>query len=203
MLAERFMRVYEHIRSPDELPWHRGSEPWPLLRKVVEQRQRPGRALDLGCGEGVYSTYLAKQGYQVTGIDYIEKAVELARQRARDNGVEATFVHASVLDWQSPGTFDLVLDSQCLHSLDPAERPTYRRQLLRWLAPDADYVLIHYGKLHPFDWRSFGPKRRSRRALLRELGPELTEHAYEQEVTRSPPPVGKAKIMSMWLKRGR
>ena len=38
-----------------------------------------GRALDLGCGSGRASIYLARRGWQVDGVDFIPDAIELAR----------------------------------------------------------------------------------------------------------------------------
>src|SRR6516165_5945404 len=47
--------------------------------------------------------------------------------------------------------------------------------LLEWMAPDADFILAHWGKLHRFDWRPVGPRRRTRDDLLRFFSPEFAE----------------------------
>jgi SAM-dependent methyltransferase len=57
-----------------------------FLVSVVHGR-KPGRALDVGMGEGRNALYLAKLGWDVTGFDPADKAVELAQQRARQLGV--------------------------------------------------------------------------------------------------------------------
>lgn len=48
---------------PQRLPWH-DETPSPLLIKGVEGRGRQGRALDVGCGSGIFAAFLAKEGMQ-------------------------------------------------------------------------------------------------------------------------------------------
>lgn len=181
--------IYRRAERPEDLPWHR-EDPWPLLVRAVEGRGTPGRALDLGCGAGVYATWLAEQGYDVTGVDYLQRPLEMAEARAREHGVQIRLVQADVTTWEESGPYDLILDSGCLHSLPPSARADYKRQLLKWLAPDGDYVLVHFGKRHAFDWRPIGPRRRPREFLIGELGPELAEKEYEERIEPAPLPIG-------------
>ena len=53
-----------------------------------------GTALDIGCGTGDNSIYLAKHGWQVTGVDYVAKAVDKARAKASANNVAVNFLQA-------------------------------------------------------------------------------------------------------------
>ena len=62
------------------------TEPNAFLVSVAEKR-KPGRALDVGMGEGRNALYLAKLGWDVTGFDPAEKAVALARERAKTLGL--------------------------------------------------------------------------------------------------------------------
>src|SRR6185437_1876146 len=68
--AQKFFdRVYAHAHGPDVLPWHRDAPP-ALLTRVVAERTRAGssgRALDIGCGSGVFSVWLAPGGAYVLG----------------------------------------------------------------------------------------------------------------------------------------
>ena len=71
---------------------------------------RPGRALDLACGEGRNAVWLARQGWQVTGVDFSAVALEKARRLAEANGVKAEWVVADLLEYRPEGrAFDLVL----------------------------------------------------------------------------------------------
>ena len=56
----------------------------------------PGSALDVGCGTGDSSIYLAQHGWQVTGVDFVAKPLDKARAKARAAGVSVNFVQADV-----------------------------------------------------------------------------------------------------------
>jgi SAM-dependent methyltransferase len=194
--------MYRKAKAPQDLPWHR-EEPDRFLVDVLKKRGQPGRALDLGCGAGVFSIYLAKQGYQVTGLDMLPRALELARERARTERVEVGWVDADLLSWQAEKPYDIILDSGCLHSLIGADPRRYKEKLLSWLAPGGDYVLGHFGKRGFFDWRPVGPTRRTRAAIEGLFSPELKLVDYEQQVFETPLPIGPTVLgQGFWFKRG-
>jgi SAM-dependent methyltransferase len=69
----------------------------------------PGRALDLGCGDGVNAVWLAHAGWTVTAVDFSEVAIRLGRRRAADAGVEVGWVVADLLDFEAEAqAYDLV-----------------------------------------------------------------------------------------------
>ena len=68
-----------------------------LVALVEETRTGPlGSALDLGCGTGRWSVRLAERGWQVVGIDVVPKAIDAARHRAEQAGVDVTFKEGDV-----------------------------------------------------------------------------------------------------------
>src|SRR6476620_8260573 len=70
---------------------------------------RPGRALDVGCGEGADALWLARQGWAVTALDISQIAVHRARAHADRENVDITWVLSGLLDAELPaGGFDLV-----------------------------------------------------------------------------------------------
>lgn len=198
--------IYEHqydsAESPEQLPWH-FTEPPAMLDRVLRQRKTKGRALDIGCGTGVFSIYLAKLGYEVTGLDIVDKALDITRQSAREAGVEVEVVKADLMTWSPRARYDLVIDFGCLHSFgNPGERRAYRNQLLSWLGDQGDYVLRHWAPRHLLDWRHLGPRRIGRGRILRLFSPQLQEAAYEDEIIDMPMPWGpKVKIGLYWLRR--
>jgi SAM-dependent methyltransferase len=83
-------------------------EPNSLLVKAVKGRQ-PGRALDVGMGQGRNAVYLAKQGWKVTGFDPAEGALAVARQEARKQKLPITPVLQSAEEFEwGRGQWDLI-----------------------------------------------------------------------------------------------
>lgn len=195
-------KFYQKARTPKDVPWHR-DEPDPFLVDVIKKRNKPGRALDLGCGTGSFSVYLAKQGYDVTGLDLFPRALEMGRERAKSEGVDVNWVQADLFTWRPPQKFDFILDSGCLHSLVGGNLKRYKEQLLSWLAPGGDFVLGHWGKKHALDWLPIGPRRRSREQIEKLFSPELKGVHYEQQLmTDIPRPFGPTILgMGFWFQR--
>ena len=90
----------------DELVWT--SNPNQFLVAGVAGL-RAGRAVDLACGEGRNSIWLAEQGWEVTGVDFSPVGLAKARRFADLRGVEVTWVESAVEGWTPPRDgFDLV-----------------------------------------------------------------------------------------------
>ena len=101
----------------------------------------PGRALDLACGEGQNAIWLASLGWDVTGVDFSDVAIEKARRRASEAGLEVTFACTDLLDFQpEEGAYDLVIVLY-LH-FTAAERRTILPRAARALAPGGVLVVI-------------------------------------------------------------
>lgn len=88
----------------------------------------PGRALDLGCGEGGDAVWLAEHGWQVTAVDISQTALDRAAADARARGVadRIDFVRHDLPDTFPEGLFDLV-SAQFLHSMAEMDRPRVLR----------------------------------------------------------------------------
>jgi len=63
---------------------------------------RPGTALDLACGAGRNAVWLAGQGWRVTGVDFSDVALRMARERAAGAGVTVEWIEADVVTWTPP-----------------------------------------------------------------------------------------------------
>src|SRR5262249_18022782 len=92
--------------------------------EVLQGALSPGaRSLDLGCGAGWTSHFLARAGYDVVGVDISETMIDMAEQRLERDGVEARFVVADMeeLDLEQQD-FDGVVLFDCLHHCEGYER---------------------------------------------------------------------------------
>jgi len=92
--------------ATEEFVWR--TEPNRFLPPEVADLE-PGRALDLACGEGRNAVWLARQGWEVTGVDFAETGLDKARRLAAAQGVEVAWVCADVTTWTSPAPMDLVV----------------------------------------------------------------------------------------------
>lgn len=132
-----------------------GFTPWdghPLansLRDIIEGDAAlpPGTALDIGCGTGDSSIYLAKHGWTVTGVDYVAKAVDKARAKAGAAKVTVTFQRADATRLSTEGVganFDLIVDNGCLHGMSAEDRDAYVREVTAVAAADARLLLVGF-----------------------------------------------------------
>lgn len=100
----------------------------------------PKKLIDIGCGKGRNSIYLVKEGYEVYAVDYVERAINHAKQIAEKEGVldKIHFLKAEIDNkWPFENNFfDLALD--CFSSIDietKEGRNVYRDEMLRTLKP--------------------------------------------------------------------
>ncbi len=101
----------------------------------------PGRALDIACGEGRNAVWLAEQGWQATGVDFSEVALEKARLLAEQRKVQAEWIRADLFEYEPPpGAFELVI---VLYLQIPPERlrPILAR-VAKAIAPDGTFLLV-------------------------------------------------------------
>ncbi len=136
---ERFSERY----ATGNIPWDARLPP-PEIEALLNQLQT-GRALDLGCGYGRTSIYLAQHGWLVDGVDFVAQAVAEAKQRAAEADVaqQICFWQGSVAEMDFlNGRYDLAIDIGCMHSLNPPRQTAYRDELLRLLRPGATYLLF-------------------------------------------------------------
>jgi len=152
-------------------PWDTGITP-PEVVEVIEGGQvPPGRALDIGCGTGTNVIYLARHGFEATGVDVARLAIRRARRKARQAGVAATFYSGDILKLGTPqgppvgAPFDFALDIGCLHSLTASDRPAYAAMLHRVLRAGGFYMLYAWGP-HQAGWGPVGLTPEETQALL-------------------------------------
>lgn len=107
-------------------PWDSGVPP-PELVTFVENNPA-GKSLDLGCGTGTNTIYLAQKGWDATGIDFVPRAIGTAKKKAAAAGVSPRLMVGDVTRLSELGIgagFNLLLDLGCFHSIPDAGRDDY------------------------------------------------------------------------------
>ena len=111
-------KEWEERYETGDLPWDTGRVDNNLVEALERHDIRPCRVLELGCGTGSNALWLARRGFDVTGIDISERAIDLARQAAEHAGMAVTFATGDVLNDSLPqGPFGLAFDRGCFHSV--------------------------------------------------------------------------------------
>jgi SAM-dependent methyltransferase len=135
-----------------------GFTPWEQMVQITDQiadlfareeegREAPyGTALDLGCGSGIWAVELARRGWQVTGVDFVPKALRRARGRAAEAAVDVRFLQGDVTDLGAADVgsgFQLLLDFGCFHDeLTDQQRKAEGREATAAAAPGATLLLL-------------------------------------------------------------
>ncbi len=120
-----------------------GAEPNQFLAEIAEVLE-PGTALDLGCGQGRNSLWLASRGFEVTGLDLSSVAIEQAKAVAAELDLDASFESADLTTWDPAGrVWDLVVLTY-LH-LSHERRPVVHAAARRAVAPGGRlFVIAHH-----------------------------------------------------------
>jgi cyclopropane fatty-acyl-phospholipid synthase-like methyltransferase len=107
-------------------PWDSGVTPPELVTFVANNPA--GKSLDLGCGTGTNTIYLAQKGWDATGIDFVPRAIATAKKKAAAAGVSPRLMLGDVTRLTELGIgdgYNLLLDLGCFHSIPDAGRNDY------------------------------------------------------------------------------
>ena len=102
------------------------TEPDPTLVDEIGSL-RPGRAFDLGAGDGRNAIWLAERGWKVTAVDFSQVALERGRSRATESGVEVEWQLADLLDWSPDARLYDLVTLFFLHLPGTERRAVYAR----------------------------------------------------------------------------
>jgi SAM-dependent methyltransferase len=156
------MSNYDRMRDrylAGAVPWDDALPP-PEVIELIPQLE-PARALDLGCGYGRATIFMARHGWQVDGVDFIPEAVAEAKTRADAAGVGAQVQfhesQVSSLGFLTDAAYDFALDVGCMHNLSETDLQDYAAELRRLLRLGAVYLL--YARLsEPEQLAEDGPR---------------------------------------------
>ena len=168
----------------------------------------PGRALDLGCGEGADAVWLADHRWTVVATDVSAVALQRACAAARDRGVgdRIDFVHTDLEHRLPEGPFDLV-SAQFLHSTVALDRPTVLRRAAAAVAPGGVLLIVDHAAAPPWATRMHHHEFPTAEQVLAglELDPASWERVRVDSVQRvvTGPDGAEATLFDnvIWLRR--
>ena len=139
-----------------ELGWELG-KPRPMLVEFVEKGLiKAGKALDLCCGAGTNTVYLAQKGFDVTGIDISPAAIEIAKKKAVQAKANIGFLVESFVDLSfDDKAFDFVFDMGCFHHVDVEDRDEFIAGVNRVLKEEGLYMITCFSYKNGPGWNHF------------------------------------------------
>ena len=158
---------------------------------LVESGRIGDRVIEVGCGTGELSLFLARGGHEVLGVDVAPTAIRQAREKARWRRIPATFLVWDALGLDDLGVrADTVVDSAMLHCLGPRERLVATDAIRRTLRPGGDYFLLCDARddRAPATWASLS-RAEARELFTPERGWDLlfvSDTVFERRGSRNP-----------------
>lgn len=146
----------------------------------------PGRALDLGCGEGGDALWLAERGWQVTAIDISQTALNRGAAEAARRGLLVDWRRADLAEKLPPGPYELV-SAQFLQSPVALPRIEVLRRAAAEVAPGGSLLVVGHAAAPPWSDHQPDPSLMPTAAeVVAQL--DLPERAWEavrvEEISR-------------------
>jgi ubiquinone/menaquinone biosynthesis C-methylase UbiE len=188
-----------------------GTPPWDIGRaqkelvRLAENHEIVGRVLDIGCGSGENSIFLASVGNEVIGVDFSSNAIKLAHKKVAGkqfaDKLKFQVADALKLTVSSVGgsLFDCIVDCGLFHAFEDQDRMTYVSTVRALLKPKDSYFMLCFSDQEPGTW---GPRRVHKEEISRAFASGwkilyIKEALFENNDKRSSLPEG-AKA---WLSR--
>jgi 2-polyprenyl-3-methyl-5-hydroxy-6-metoxy-1,4-benzoquinol methylase len=208
-LRDQMEQIYGEM-APEKIPWNISRPPALLVEAVEDGRIKPCKAVDLGCGAGNYAVWLARQGFDVTGLDISVHAVRLADRLAGEQGVSCRFVTADLLGdmGDHKECFDFAYDWELLHHISPEDRPSYIKNVHAILKPGGAYFSVSFSEHDP-DFGGEGKYRTTPLGTILYFSSEDELRALfkplfkiiELKIMEIPGKRGTHKVNTAWLER--
>lgn len=146
----------EYYQKPlNEIPWQNTQADW--FKELIDDGYLSGSsALDLGCGTGIKSIYLAEHGgfKKVIGVDISKRAIKYAKTNANNSTVGdiCTFITHDLNNWsflQDNTTFDLILDWAAIHCIPSNKLKKYTNNITKHCKSNGKFLVRSFSSSNP------------------------------------------------------
>lgn len=133
--SEWWDKFYSDKDKP--IPFFKNAPDENLVSYVKRGLFKQGKVLDIGCGYGRNSFYLAKEGFEAHGLDISTTSIEWGKQIAKEQSIKVNLLCESIFNFEAKAeSFDYIYDSGCLHHIKPHRRNLYLKTILNYLKPE-------------------------------------------------------------------
>lgn len=145
----------EFYQTNKKLEWENNNVPdWTVVNAVEKNYLKSSKVLDIGCGRGRNSLYLAKKGFKVYGVDISKSAIDSARKKNVHKKADFMVGGLPELSFQN-GFFDSIIDMGCFHTIDLKHRKRYLDETSRILKFGGSFLLRCFSENSLSTLRSF------------------------------------------------
>ena len=143
-MAERKKISFQERYENGQTPWEINRVDSNLVIMITEAGIKPCKVLDIGCGTGDNSIWLAEQGFEVSGCDASRLAIEAAMEKSGRAWVECSFFEADFLrEKSSTSLYSLLFDRGCFHCFDePDQRLQFVKNCSSLLKEDGLWISL-------------------------------------------------------------
>ncbi|MBO9700605.1 MAG: class I SAM-dependent methyltransferase [Sporocytophaga sp.] len=135
-------KEFDKVYSSAFLHWLWGDTRIPKELQDLVANNHPKTSLELGCGLGRFSSFMAEQGIKATGIDFSGVAIEKARKRIEDSLQKPSLLVGDVTNLAMlKEPFDVAFDIGCFHCLNEVDQQKYEQEVYRLLKPGATLLI--------------------------------------------------------------
>jgi ubiquinone/menaquinone biosynthesis C-methylase UbiE len=164
---------YWNNNDIDNLPWETYIPDKNLVSFFSSNNIKFKTAIDIGCGLGTNSLWMASQGIKVTGIDISERAIDTAKSNLKNKNLQVDFDVMNFLENNtlSDNYYDLVFDRGCIHGMNYGDIEKFAYEVSRIISPSGLWLSI----IGSYDGKEVycGPPRRTCSEMISFIEPHM------------------------------
>jgi cyclopropane fatty-acyl-phospholipid synthase-like methyltransferase len=120
----RWEQLYKD-QEVETMPWYSTTLDSDFKKTLENMNVNSGHILDLGTGPGTQAVALAKIGFKITATDISATAIEKAKIKSKQEGLDIDFQQDDIVNTKLNDKFDFIFDRGCFHTLSPENRDVY------------------------------------------------------------------------------